>query len=301
MSVTRTLERIAKAHLSPPLARLVKRVGVYPRYLLQAQSCRKGFGQFGHLYAQKLLFIAGLPKSGTTWMKRMVASYPGFDEILIPDVASYELSTGGSHDYDLPPDIFARFNDMLVITKMHVHGSLHNVRLLRAANIRYVVLYRDLRDVAISHFFYARQTPWHPEYPIYANLSVHEGLEIFGQRTLQAFARWVRSWHENRDPEMSLEVRYERMLSDTAAVMTQVAEHFELDSSPEVVEAVVKNHSFLRLSEGRQQGQQSSDSFFRKGIAGDWRTHFTPHLREIYKKLIGDFLVEFGYERDLAW
>lgn len=301
MSVTRMLESLAKSYLPPMLARVVKRIAIYPRYIIQARACRKGFREVGHLYRQNTLFIAGLPKSGSTWLRKMVSSYPGFHELLIPEASIHDLATGESHEYDLPADMFSRFRDMLVVTKMHVHGSPHNVEVLRAANVKYVVLHRDLRDVAVSYFFYVRQTPWHPKYPLYARLSVLEGLEAFAKRTLLAYVDWVRSWHENRDPEMGLELRYEQMLSDTAAVMTCVAEHFELDSSPETIGRIVEMHSFERLSGGRRRGQESDNSFFRKGVTGDWRNHFTPELREIYKELVGDFLIESGYEQDYSW
>jgi hypothetical protein len=301
MAVMKKLEHLASSYLPPPFARVAKRTGVHVRYRLQVRDCRDGFRQFGDRYPQKVLFIAGLPKSGTTWLEKMLASYPGFHELLIPDVAAYELSTGGSHDYDLPAHMFSRFKDMLVVTKMHVHGSPRNVELLRDAGVKYVVLYRDLRDVAVSYFFYVRQTPWHPEYPVYTDLSVQEGLAVFADRTLVAYADWVRSWHQNRDPATGLVLRYEQMLSDPVATMTCVAEHFGLDRSPKTVDRIVEAHSFQRLSGGRDQGQASDRSFFRKGITGDWKNHFTPELEETYKRLIGDFLIEFGYETDYAW
>jgi hypothetical protein len=295
------LKQVAKSYISSPIARVLKRIGVYPRYFLQKWGCRRGFERLGACYPEKVLFIAGLPKSGTTWLKKMLTSYPGFHELLIPDVASYELATGGSHDYDLPSDVFSRFENMLVVTKMHVHGSAHNVRLLHEAGVKYVVLYRDLRDVAVSHYFYVRQTPWHPEHPIYKDISVEEGLATFADRLLLPFVDWVRSWHQNRDPEMSLELRYEEMLDDTIGVMTLVAAHFDLDSSPETVNEIVEAHSFKSLSGGRDRGEESKSSFFRKGQLGDWKNHFTPELAKCYKELIGDFLIEFDYEQDYDW
>lgn len=286
--------------LPPSAARVAKRIGVYPRYRNQLRLCREGYAQYGKRYPQTTLFIAGLPKSGTTWLERMVSSYPGFHEILIPDVAKYELETGGSHDYELPSDIFSRFDQMLVLTKMHVHGSENNVRLLHEANVNYVVLYRDLRDVAISHFHYVRQTPWHPEYPLYIGLSLHEGLALFAERTLEPFAQWVYSWHDRRDTKRSIMTSYEALLSDPVGVMTQVATLFELDNSPETVQSIVDKHSFKRLSGGRQRGESDKNSFFRKGVAGDWVNHFTPELKALYKEKIGRFLIDFGYEEHLS-
>lgn len=301
MSLTHTLESLARRFLPPAAARLAKRLAVYPRYRAQAAACRRGYRAFGDRYPQRVLFVAGLPKSGTTWLEKMISSFPGFHELLIPDVARWELSRGGSHDYELPADMFERFDGMLVLTKMHVHGSAHNVEVLRRAGVRYAVLFRDLRDVAVSNFFYVRQTPWHPEHPHYAGLGVQEGLEVFARRTLPQYAQWVRSWHERRDPQRSIELRYEQMLADPVGALTRVNDLFQLGASPELVRSIVERHSFRRLSRGREQGEQSESSFFRKGVAGDWVNHFTPALRETYKRVIGDFLVEFGYEKDLAW
>lgn len=301
MSMQKKIENLTKKYLSPPGARVLKRLAIYPRYAAQVRACRAGFRQFGHMYPQKILFIAGLPKSGSTWLEKMVSSCPGFHELLIPEANIYDLTAGGCHDFDLPSDTFSRFTNMLVATKMHVHGSPHNVELLHSAGVKYVILYRDLRDVAVSYFFYVRQTPWHPEYPIYAGLSVPKGLEIFADRTLLAYVDWVRSWHKNRSPKMSVELRYEEILLDAVSAMTRVFELFELDTSPDTVKEIVETHSFRRLSGGRSQGQENKSSFFRKGMSGDWKNHFTPDLKELYKELIGDFLIEFGYEQSYSW
>lgn len=292
-----SLESLAM-RLPPPIARTAKRLVVYPRYRAQVKACRRGYAEFGDRYPQKVLFIAGLPKSGTTWLEKMVASNPGFHDLLIPSVTAYELARGGSHDYELPTDMFSRFDKMLVVTKMHVRGSPHNLTVLASAGVRYVALYRDLRDVAISHIFYVRRTPWHPEFPLYARCSLQEGLSLFAQRTLPSFADWIRSWHESDDSELRLIVRYEDMLDDAHAAMTQVARHFQLDDSAKAISAIVDAHTFHRLTGGRIQGQQDSKSFLRKGIAGDWKNYFTPELSQLYKRKLGSFLTEYGYEDD---
>jgi lipopolysaccharide transport system ATP-binding protein len=80
--------------------------------------------------------------------------------------------------------------------------------------------------------------------------------------------------------------------------MTALAGHFELDDSPQTVRGVVEQHRFERLAAGRRRGDEHSASFFRKGVAGDWKNHFTPKLEEMYAHLLGEFLDEFGYEKD---
>lgn len=298
---TTTLESLARKYLPPAGARLAKRCAVWPRYRAQARACREGFCEHGSRYTQPVLFVAGLPKSGTTWLEKMIASYPGFHELLIPEVAAHELATGGSHDYDLPQGMFDRFRDMLVLTKMHVHGSKHNVDVLNKAGIRYVVLFRDLRDVAVSNFFYVRNTPWHPEHPYYVGKEPPAGLAVFAERTLDAYADWVRSWKANRDPDRSVILRYEEMLADPHDSLLKVATLFDLPRDEATIARLVDRFSFKKMSGGRDRGQQSESQFVRKGVAGDWVNHFTPELREIYKNRIGQFLIENGYEKDLNW
>lgn len=301
MSLTRTLENLTRRWLPPAGARLAKRVAVGTRYRAQARACREGHRRFADRYPQKVLFVAGLPKSGTTWVEKMLASFPGFHELLIPEVAAHELATGGSHDFELPDRMFDRFGNMLVLTKMHCHGSPHNARVLRDAGVRYVVLFRDLRDVAVSNYFYVRNTPWHPEYPRYHGKSVQEGLIVFAERTLPAYVDWVRSWDANRDPDRSLVFRYEELLGDDLGCLRRMAALFELPGSDAELRAIAERNSFKAMSGGRERGQESGTSFQRKGQAGDWRNHFTPEITHAYKRVLGDFLVEFGYEGSTDW
>lgn len=301
MLPTKRMEAMARRWLPPWAARAAKRATVGSRYRAQLAEARKGFAAHGGDYPVTTVFVAGLPKSGTTWLEKMLGCYPGFHEVMIPEVAGHEMRTGGSHDFDLPGDTFARFRDALVVCKLHVHGSAHNVGLLRDAGLPYTVLFRDLRDVAVSNFFYVRNTPWHPEHPFYAGLSVGEGLARFADRTLGAYADWVRSWHERRDPQRSLVLRYEEMLTDPRACLERVAAVYQLPRDPATIDRIVEATSFRSMSGGRSSGQDNSAEFVRKGVAGDWKNHFDERLRDVYKEKIGGFLIEFGYERDTAW
>ena len=231
---SKKLELIARK-LPPSVTRLGKRFAVKLRAKDQLNACRDGFAKYGDRYPQPILFIAGLPKSGSTWIEKMVASYEGYHEFLLPAIAKHELDTGGSHDFEMPADMFDSMKDVLVLTKMHSHGSVNNVRVLEDAGINYVILHRDLRDVAVSYHFYVHNTPWHPEHKLHHNKSVQEGLAVFGHRMLPAYIDWVRSWKKNANPAHSVQLRYEDMLVDPIAGMTKVATLFELDNSMETV------------------------------------------------------------------
>ncbi len=297
---TKKLESIARK-LPPSVARFGKRFAVQLRARDQLRACRQGFAKYGDQYSQPILFIAGLPKSGSTWVEKMVSSYDGYHEYLLPSVAKHEFQTGGSHDFEMPIGMFDKLTKMLVVTKMHSHGSLNNVEILKEAKINYVILHRDLRDVAVSYHFYVRNTPWHPEHHFHADSDVQEGLKIFCERMLPQYVHWVRSWKKNADPNHSVQIRYEEMLENPVDSMTTIAKLFNLDHSKQKIEQIVEQHSFKNMSGGRTRGEGADSQFARKGISGDWKNHFTPQLREQYGAVISDFLIETSDESDDAW
>lgn len=289
------MQRLVQRYAPPALARAGKRIGVVPRYWAQSALARLGRKLHGHRHDSPLVFIAGLPKSGTSWLEGMVADVPGFQPVMIPDVAAYEMARGESHRYDLPPDFVRRFRGKLAVCKMHVRASHHNVRILHQGGVRYVVLYRDVRDVAVSHYHYVRRTPWHPEHEKYGALELREGLELFRDELLPDFTAWIRDWRELRDPGLGIELRYEEMVEDPESALGRVVEHFGLGVSPEGVREIVRDHSFQRLSGGRAPGQESRTSFFRKGTPGDWRNHFDDTLRREYWEVFRTVAEEVGY------
>jgi hypothetical protein len=40
---------------------------------------------------------------------------------------------------------------------------------------------------------------------------------------------------------------------------------------------------------------------FRKGQPGNWREHFTPANKALFKDVAGDLLIHLGYEQDYNW
>lgn len=294
-------KRVARKWLAPGVSRKAKLAVTHPRWLIDSVLGRWGYLRYRRRHDHPVLLVCGLPKSGTTWMKNMLASYPGYRSTMIPEAISFEMAHGGTHALPLPDDLFDRLEGRLSVLKLHVPGTRHNAKLIHRRGIRYVVQYRDLRDVAVSHYFYVRNTPWHPEYDDYRNLDTEAGLKHFGTTLLPEFVRWIRNWRARRDERLSLEVRYEDLLADTRPVFQRVARHFGLDDSPETIDRIVGKHSFESVSRGRSRGKEDRNSFFRKGVTGDWKNHFTPELVELYRECCDGLLAELDYADNPRW
>lgn len=64
---------------------------------------------------------------------------------------------------------------------------------------------------------------------------------------------------------------------------------------------LVERNDFSHQAGGRQPGQEDEHHHYRKGVAGDWRNYFTPHVTDAFKERYGDLLIHLGYERSLNW
>jgi len=101
--------------------------------------------------------------------------------------------------------------------------------------------------------------------------------------------------------ESYAEVRYEDLLGRPEDEVGRILRLLGADDGEETVRRCVEAASFERLSGGRERGEEDSSSFFRKGVAGDWRGFFTEEDRRIFKQEAGELLIEIGYETDNNW
>lgn len=60
-------------------------------------------------------------------------------------------------------------------------------------------------------------------------------------------------------------------------------------------------YSFNKLAGGRKQGEENTNSHYRKGARGDWKNHFNDQHKSVFKEKYGDLLIKLGYEKDNNW
>ena len=96
------------------------------------------------------------------------------------------------------------------------------------------------------------------------------------------------------------EVRYEDLLERPEEEAGRLLEFLGAEASEQTVRHCVSAASFEKLAEGRRRGQEAA-SFFRKGVADDWKNVFTEQNKQDYKAVAGDLLIDLGYEEDYDW
>jgi O-antigen biosynthesis protein len=182
---------------------------------------------------------------------------------------------------------------------------------------------RDGRDVAISNVYNLWRNAKDRGGPLQVNPRVLDkrdrflanpkaflatGESVFPQAVLRNLAkRWIDSVTKGAEdgPELFgkryIEVKYENLLEQPYVELPRLLSFLEVDDARAVIERTVEENSFEQLSGGRQRGTEDSNSFFRKGMAGDWKHYFTKDDKQVFKQEAGELLIRLGYEKDLSW
>ena len=167
---------------------------------------------------------------------------------------------------------------------------------------RFVVI-RDLRDTLVSYYFSLKVSHVHM-----AKLERHrrklrevgleDGLLYVLDEVLPVCGGVQQSWLEAGE-EL---IRYEDLLArDLDILVPLLTEKCPLGLPREQLSEAVVACRFESLTGGRSRGQEDVGSHERKGVAGDWRNHFTDRVKNAFKARYGDLLVATGYEKDHGW
>src|ERR687890_791830 len=97
------------------------------------------------------------------------------------------------------------------------------------------------------------------------------------------------------------EVRYEDLLERPEAEMARLLGFLGAEAGERTVRHCVDSASFEKLSKGRRRDEEDATSFFRKGVAGDWKNVFTARDKQVFKEQAGGLLVRLGYEENDHW
>ncbi len=245
-----------------------------------------------HHYPHRNLFVVGLPKSGTSWLNRMVAEVPGYQKWTPP----YITWT----DHTLEPETLRQPPVGYTVTKLHCKPTPAHLQLFNSVKRPYVIIHRDLRDVAASWYFFAHNVATDPHADPIKAMSKEEALDYWVKNRLPDYISWVNGWADGRDPQYGMMIRYEDLLADAPGMMGRVFDHYEVGLSKEQVRRITDKHAF-KTATGREAGQEDPNAFNRKGVAGDWVNHFTPQLKAKFKEIAGETLQRFGYVTDEDW
>lgn len=235
------------------------------------------------------VFIVTYPKSGTTWLRFMVANVIHPD----PDAVDFEnlerIAPDVNHTY-FPPSSLQAYASLPDPRFFGIHASYD------PALHRTVYVMRDPRDVMVSYYHHHRLTVpgW------------NSSLTEFLQATNQWPCSWeehVRGWlHHRAEPGMLI-LRYEEMHRDKEGVLRRVLDFAGIRYTDAQVERALANSDFKRMRALEESHGLNSritvvgneERFMRKGKPGGWREELSPEEQEVLQRVYGPLAREFGF------
>lgn len=167
-----------------------------------------------------------------------------------------------------------------------------------------VFVYRDPRDMIVSHVFYATEMHrGHGMHRYYTEVlrtmeerinAAIEGVDEDGVELSNIKEKYERYLGWLQIPQV-ISLRFEDLILDRDEtleyLLNYLAQHgFSPKMTPE--------QSVLTLKEAIAPSRSGT---FRKGKPGNWQEYFTPANKTLFKDVAGDLLIQLGYEQDNGW
>jgi len=185
----------------------------------------------------------------------------------------------------------------------YVEATPENVSFLTGAGRVNYFIYRDPRDMLISHVFFAtdmqEEHGMHDYYNSLSDLSARlkvaiTGINRDGLHMVSVKQRYegVFQWLEQKNVFC---IRFEDLINNRDATLNAMLGEVEKTG--------------YRIPTPREQAidilieaiQPKKSRTFRAGKTGSWREFFTEEHKKLFKNVAGDLLIRLGYEQDNEW
>ena len=292
------------------------------------QSYQQVHDNLMRTFDKELFFVVGCQKSGTTWLEKilnghseMVCRGEAIFGVVLQPALQQALGTFNQHIKDRNTQVDQAgadmlFNEVQLDYLFLTAAGLIMSNWLKKPNIKaigektpehakaiplferyfpaakYVHIIRDGRDVAVSGWFhnvryagerFAQQFPTMPTYIKY--LCEHHWIPYI--TAAQQFGQ--------SHPDRYFELRYEQLHEDPKTIVEQLLNFLNVDASQQAVMQCLEAGAFKTLTKGRAEGDEDKNSFYRKGVAGDWKNHFDDAATEAFEQTGGEMLRQLGY------
>jgi len=236
-------------------------------------------------------------RTASQWF-RAIFSDPLFYRYTGLDVVPYvSMGLRGAH-FDAP------FPTRSVATHLYVDYPTYR-SIPKPSRYRTFFILRDPRDALVSWYFSmkyshsARLVEVRKLRRELAHLDIERGISFLIPRLDElGYFETQRSWVDGpvRNDRNVRVMRYEDLAADNAGFLADLFDYLRVPMPNAGFERLCRRHAFYRMARGREQGDEDIKDHYRKGVAGDWRNHFTPELEADLRSTTGNLLETLGYE-----
>lgn len=267
------------------------------------------------------LVVVGFPKSGNTWLTRLLA------DALNAPVLDRWLDGHIEFASDVNRHLREPHHPSVRVAKLH---DLPEVFAQRGIDgpMRFVYVHRDPRDVAVSAFFHFTKWqdatvrsllqsrslgPWGTWQRGRVRRAIRSFVRRFATRGIarleQRIGRWdrhVRAWITAEHP--IIPVSYEELLADTPRTLGRVTAALQLPGCGTAdVAGAAARQAFGAVKRSFEQadgddaiplGRDFGMRFMRRGAIGDWRTFLERDEVDLIRARFAEVFNQLGYNRD---
>lgn len=193
------------------------------------------------------------------------------------------------------------------ITYGYISASEPFLSALIAPGRAMVFVFRDPRDMIVSHIFYATQMHaghWMHRYYTQTLRTMEdrinaaiEGVNEEGSELTPISQRYQTylGWLERRYATQVLCMRFEDLILDRDAALGRLLDYLQERG---FIPKISRCEAINVLKEAIAPRKSGT---FRRGQPGNWREHFTEANKALFKEKAGDLLVMLGYEQGNDW
>ena len=188
------------------------------------------------------------------------------------------------------------------IASAHLFARSEAVKRVCSSKFIPYFIFRDPRDVVVSHVFYVTDMEarhvHHDYYQSLPDFNARLKVSILGRpdagieflNIADRFAPYL-GW---LDQPSVMTIHFEDLIQDRAGTLNRIIDHFL---------------AYVRLQAPRELILQALESSinpsrsptFRSGKTGEWKNYFTDEHKRVFKEVAGDLLVRLRYEKDMDW
>ena len=245
----------------------------------------------------KTLFITSYPKSGTTWMQAIVFHILSNGRLPLDHISMfspfYENDRTWNELNDCIADQYTENHTLLCWRVFNTH--LLRSMLPRGESFRYIYVYRNGRDVAISFFHHLSNQVGDGG----VDVNVKQFLSDWCDGTLP-FGSWIshlRSWLEDSQfygakTDKILFMRYEDMINDLSSCIIKISAFLDTQVSDARLVKLTEMLNFESMKASKELYQPISVEwkkgfdFLRNGKIGDSFPHFSDEEEALVTKMI---------------
>jgi hypothetical protein len=247
----------------------------------------------------KAFFMNSMPKSGTHLMKLMLMGLPSLSHHY-----QNELYEGYPVQY---LDHSAKLSKLKSgeFGAGHIYHSEGWAQILRELKMKQLFLYRDPRDIVVSYaHFIIDKYPYHHLHPYLKECKTWKERYlafIIGVRNPQiqypSIGKWIDQFTGWLSDPSTMSIRFEDLVLNRDSLRGKLEEIilYLWDGKKLPMPLPV----MIRQMEESSAPQKSLT--FRSGKIGNWRSVFDAEVKQRFKEVAGQHLIQLGYEKNYNW